>query len=178
MQKIIDAFPARSQEDMYLRFLTQWDVPFPDHADPEWQPPEGLGFAEKMMYRDALSYLPDDVLVKVDRAAMAVSLECRAPLLDRKIYEYAWRLPEKYKIRHVPPNLTERPKQGFSVPVDAWLRGPLREWAAELLNGTDETLFNKKMILETWQEHVRGDTDHGQKLWTALMFLAWRRRWL
>ncbi|MGQ0527465.1 MAG: asparagine synthase (glutamine-hydrolyzing) [Alphaproteobacteria bacterium] len=192
MQKLIDAMPARNRGEMYERLLTQWDVPTARVIDPGFEPPERMSFAEEMMYRDALSYLPDNVLVKVDRASMAVSLECRAPLLDKKIYEYVWRLPERYKIRqgrgkwllrqvlarHVPAGLFERPKQGFSVPVDAWLRGPLKDWAATLFNEMDEGLLNRDMILRTWQQHLNGTANHGQRMWVALMLLSWQKRWL
>jgi asparagine synthase (glutamine-hydrolysing) len=157
--------------------------------------PDDLSFAEKMMYWDALFYLPGDILTKVDRASMAVSLEARAPLLDRRIYEYAWRLPEKFKIRngrgkwllrqvlarHVPAEYFERPKQGFAVPVAAWLRGPLRDWAEDLLSEKkmgDAGILDVKTIRESWAQHLAGHGSNGQKLRNVLMLQAWRGRWM
>jgi asparagine synthase (glutamine-hydrolysing) len=155
----------------------------------------GLGFSEGMMIRDALFYLPGDILVKVDRASMAYGLEARAPLLDRRIYEFCWGLPMDYKIRdgqgkwllrallkrHVPPALFERPKQGFNMPVAAWLRGALRPWAESLL---DERLIRQQGLLDAnavtglWQAHQAGRGNHAGALWTILMFQAWHQRWL
>ena len=144
----------------------------------------------RMMYRDALTYLPDDILVKVDRAAMAVSLETRLPLLDHRVAEVAARLPLSMKIaggegkkalrrilyRHVPKALIERPKTGFAVPVGEWLRGPLRGWAEELLEPRRlrESGFDMAPVQRRWAEHLRGRGDHSASLWAVLAYQAWR----
>ena len=163
-------------------------------TDPLWQP-KGLGFAERMMYGDALAYLPNDVLVKVDRASMANSLETRAPLLDYRLFEYVWTLPVSMKLRdgkgkwllrqvlskYVPAHLYERPKQGFGVPVGQWLRGPLKDWAEDLLDEKTlqaESFFHSAPIRAAWDTHLKGhDNTHSHALWTLLMFQSWRRRW-
>jgi asparagine synthase (glutamine-hydrolysing) len=148
------------------------------------------GMEHWMMGMDALTYLPDDVLVKVDRAAMATSLETRVPLLDHRLVEFAWSLPLHFKIRngegkwllrqvlyrHVPREMFERPKMGFGVPLDAWLRGPLRDWAENLLDENRlnrEGYFRAAPIRKMWAEHLSGRTNSRYSLWTILMFQAW-----
>jgi asparagine synthase (glutamine-hydrolysing) len=146
-------------------------------------------FAQTMMYLDLVLYLPDDILTKVDRASMAVSLEARCPLLDHRIVEFAWTLPLAYKLQgqegkrilrhllyqYVPRQLVDRPKTGFGIPLDAWLRGPLRDWAATLLDKPlREAPFEKRPILEKWQSHVQGECNWGIDLWLVLMFLSWK----
>ena len=150
---------------------------------------EGMAGVDRMMAQDMLGYLTNDILVKVDRASMAVSLETRVPLLDPEVVEFAWRLPLDLKIRggvtkwllrqvlyrHVPRALIERPKMGFGVPLDAWLRGPLREWAEALLDERrlrDEGFFHPHEIRKAWDEQLRGQLNSG-RLWTVLMFQSW-----
>lgn len=150
----------------------------------------GLGLAERLMFKDTLSYLPDDILVKVDRAAMAVSLEARAPLLDSRIAEYVWTLPERVKIRdgrgkwllrqvlkkYVPESLFDRPKRGFAPPIDDWLRGALRDWAGDLLAPDRlhrQGFLNPLAVTSLWDRHSSRQTNAGTQLWTILMFQAW-----
>jgi asparagine synthase (glutamine-hydrolysing) len=144
-----------------------------------------------MMYADILSYLPGDILAKVDRAAMAVSLETRVPLLDHRVVEFAWSLPFNYKVKnqtskwalrevlykYVPKELIDRPKMGFGVPVDQWIESEFREWAEELLDERrikEDGLFEPKFIRRRWDEHISGVRNWKDSLWFVICFQAWR----
>jgi asparagine synthase (glutamine-hydrolysing) len=155
----------------------------------------GLGHIERMMLADQLEYLPDDLLAKVDRVSMAVSLEVRVPLLDHRVSEFAWRLPRRFKVRggetkwllrqmlykRVPREMVERPKMGFSVPIDGWLRGSLREWAEELLSPASlasSGALDVASARAAWEGFLRGEgRAGGTALWALVNFQAWHRRW-
>ena len=145
---------------------------------------------EQMMIADTCCYLPDDLLVKVDRAAMSCSLESRSPFLDHRVVEYAWRLNLEQKTKgmegkimlkkllekYVPRSLFDRPKQGFGLPVDGWLHGPLRGWAEDMLSPDAlgrHGFFDVSIIRKRWKEHLSGSRNWQQHLWTVLMFQAW-----
>ena len=189
-----------SLETLYLSLLSHWHEPASlvlGSKEPETPVNEpklwlDCGAQElRMMHLDQVTYLPDDILVKVDRAAMAVSLETRIPLLDHRVVEFAWSLPLSMKIRgdqgklalrgilyrHVPRGLLERPKMGFGVPIDLWLRGPLRDWAEGLLDEgrlRREGFFDPAPIREKWTEHLSGQSNWQYLLWDVLMFQAWQ----
>ena len=143
-----------------------------------------------MMYQDSNGYLQDDILCKVDRAAMATSLETRVPFLDPEIVKLSWRFPLKMKVqgtlgkkilrkvlyKYVPKNLIERPKVGFGLPIGDWLRGPLKDWASDLLSPKriqQEGYLNQDYINQAWNQHLTGKRDNTYKLWSVLMFQAW-----
>lgn len=197
--KVAELITQRDQLLFYRRFLSHWNDPSSIVLGPE-EPATyfnsksatlgSRAFVEKMMAADSLNYLPDDILVKVDRAAMGVSLETRVPLLDHRVVEYSWRLPLHMKIRdnqgkwllrqvlyrYVPRELIERKKMGFGVPIDSWLRGALREWAEELLDESRlrrEGFFNPEPIRKKWSEHLSGKRNWQYHLWDVLMFQAW-----
>jgi asparagine synthase (glutamine-hydrolysing) len=200
MAKLAGLLPAESADAMYCRLVSHWTDPASvvvGASDPLecdiMQVARQSGIEEmtgRMMYLDTISYLPDDILVKVDRASMAVSLEAREPLLDHRLFELAWRLPLALKVRggtgkwaprrvldrYVPATLIDRPKQGFAVPLAEWLRGPLRDWAEALLGESrlrSEGFFRPGPIRRTWAAHLSGARDHHHELWDALMFQAW-----
>jgi asparagine synthase (glutamine-hydrolysing) len=189
---------------MYRSLLSAWQQPgdlVPGARDDAEDPNDNILFGaepahllDRMMLADQTTYLPDDLLAKLDRASMAVSLEVRAPLLDHRVVEFSWRLPKTLKLRgnvgkwilrevlyrRVPREILERPKMGFSVPIDRWLRGPLREWASGLLS-RDELrrgdLLNPDTIVSAWAELQQERRLAGAGLWAVIMFQAWRARW-
>ena len=190
---------VKSLDDLYRSLVTEWPkeidlVKGASHLSTlldESNLVKGISESEhRMMLWDTLTYLPDDILTKVDRAAMGVSLETRVPFLDHRVVELAWRLPLSMKIRagqgkwalrqllykYVPRELIERPKAGFAIPVGQWLRGPLREWAEALLDERrleQEGYLNPLPIRLAWQQHLSGKFDWTTRLWTVLMFQAW-----
>ena len=190
---------VRTMDELCWSFVSEWDptcvVRGTSQVSPSpWESndalPAGLNSVERMMFRDAVTYLPDDILCKVDRAAMACSLETRVPFLDHRVVELAWRLPLNMKIRgntgkwalrqvlykYVPKELIERPKAGFAIPIGQWLRGPLRDWAEGLLGESrlrQEGYFYPEPIRKAWAEHLTGRRDHTPKIWSILMFQAW-----
>jgi len=148
---------------------------------------------ERMMLEDQKTYLPDDLLAKVDRASMAVSLEARVPILDHRVVEFSWTLPRRLKVRagigkwilrqvlynHVPPSLVDREKMGFSVPLDRWLAGPLRSWAGDLLLSNSANAFlNADAVRREWDRFLNGNREKAAGLWALVMFRAWENRWL
>jgi len=197
--KLADVLSLAGEDSLYDFLASHWIGTRGFAADPRepdtlltdraaW-PPVGSP-VDQMMYLDLVTYMRDDILVKVDRATMGVSLESRAPFLDHRVVEFAWQLPQAMKVRdgrgkvilrrvldrYVPRALIERPKMGFGVPIDAWLRGPMREWAAELLAPERlraDGLLNAEAVTRVWNEHQRG-RNRQHALWTVLMFQAWR----
>lgn len=197
--KLAGVFNVDSEHDFYQKLTSHWQHPAElviGAQEPAtlisdlgcW--PQTDSFQHAMMAMDAQTYMTDDILVKVDRSGMANSLETRVPLLDHHIAELAWRMPLDYKIRngegkwllkqvlfrHVPRELVERPKMGFSIPLHDWLRGPLRDWAEALLDKNllqQQGYFNPAPICIMWKEHLSGVYNHQHKLWNILMFQAW-----
>ncbi len=199
LHKLADILAVRNPEEIYWGLVSHWKQPaqiVKGATEPatvltdssQWADVPDL--AHRMMYLDTVSYLPDDILTKVDRAAMGVSLETRVPLLDHRVLEFAWTLPLSMKVRdgqskwllrqvlyrHVPKELIERPKMGFGIPLDVWLRGPLKDWAGELLNPARleaEGFFNAAPIQQKWREHLAGQRNWSYYLWDVLMFQTW-----
>jgi asparagine synthase (glutamine-hydrolysing) len=188
-----------STDDLYYSLVSHWTDPTSVVINGA-EPPtlltgnapdlQGLDPIQRMMVLDMLTYLADDILVKVDRAAMGVSLETRVPFLDHRVVEFAWQLPQSLKLRdgkskwalrqvlyrHVPQELIERPKMGFGIPLHQWLRGPLRDWAEALLDETrlkHEGYFQPAPIREKWTQHLSGKRNWDFYLWDVLMFQAW-----
>ena len=196
--KVANGMTWRDPDALYRQLLTHWDDPellVPGSTEPKgdlWNSSYQQllpNFTERMQFFDTITYLPDDILTKVDRASMAVSLEARVPLLDHRVVEYAWRLPMHMKLhrgeskvllrrileRYVPRHLIDRPKMGFGIPLDAWLRGPLRDWAEHLLDERrlrQQGLLEPTPIRETWAAHLAGK-NWSYPLWDVLMLQAW-----
>jgi len=203
LYKLASILDIENPEAMYLRLISHWKDPATLVVGAS-EPPTALtdssrhaklsNFTQQMMYLDAVTYLPDDILAKVDRASMGVSLEARVPFLDHRLVEFAWRIPLSMNIRngkgkwllrqilhkYVPEQLIERPKMGFGVPIDAWLRGPLREWAEALLGESrlkQEGFLHPEPIRQKWREHLSGAYNWQYYLWDVLMFQAWLAHW-
>jgi len=191
---------VKNVDDLNWSFVYTWHDPSEvllRTSNPEfnyekiYKPKNGIENPQlNLMYIDSITYLPGDILCKVDRAAMSIGLETRIPFLDKNVAEVAWRLPLNMKIRgnegkwalrqilykYVPRELIERPKAGFSVPLSNWLRGPLREWAEELLSEKkllDQGFFKPEIIEKKWKEHLKGNKDYSSELWAILMFQSW-----
>ena len=199
LHKLGALLAAASPEEMDRGLISQWNdpaevvlagaEPITAATDPrQWA--KLSDFTQRMMFLDLVTWLPDDILVKVDRAAMGVSLETRVPMLDHAVVEFAWRLPLSYKIRggegkwllrqvlfrHVPRELIDRPKSGFDVPIGSRIGGPLRDWAESLLSEDRlrrEGYFNPAIIRDRWSQHLAGRRDWQQALWGVLMFQSW-----
>ena len=203
LHRLAEMLSAKHPEGFYETLVSQWrrqaeivpgsnDLPIVLNDASEWAAlPD---FSQRMMFLDLITYLPDDILTKVDRATMGVSLEGRVPILDHRVVEFAARIPVSMKIRkgqgkwllrqvlyqYVPRELIERPKMGFGVPIDAWLRGPLREWAEDLLSEDrlrGDGYFRPEPIRRLWIEHLSGQRNWQYHLWDVLMFQAWQAHW-
>jgi len=198
LHKAAEVLGSRTIGELYLGLVTHW---LPEDLVLRGNEPatylrgnspslDELDEVQRMMVIDTMTYLPDDILCKIDRAAMGVSLECRVPFLDHRVVEFAWRIPQSMKLRgkvgkwilrqvlqrYVPKELVERPKMGFGVPIDDWLRGPLREWAEELLDESRlrrEGFFHVAPIRKKWVEHLSGKRNWQYHLWGVLMFQEW-----
>ncbi len=198
---LAEVLAVKGPEGLYRRVRSHWKNPGAVvlGAD-EWMIGSSLlaqhaalkELTQWMMFHDLISYLPDDILVKLDRTSMAVGLEARVPILDHRVVEFAWTLPQDYKWRsghgkwilrqvlyqYVPQKLIDRPKMGFGVPIDSWLRGPLREWCEDLLDEQrlrSEGYFDPTAVREKWREHLSGRHDWHYYLWDVLMFQSWHR---
>ena len=196
LHKVAALAEVDTPQELYERLRSHWPdpsrvlAPGTEIGRPAQSAALDAPFAEQMMLYDLTQYLPDDILTKVDRASMAVSLEGRVPLLDHHLVELAWRFPTSWKIRgrtqkwilrqvlrrHVPAELFERPKTGFGVPVGQWLRGPLKDWAAGLLDESSvqaEGIFDASTVASTWKAHLASRGNHEHQLWAVLMFQSW-----
>lgn len=199
-QKLARAMRASGEEDFYRRLLAggEGGSILSEHAGASQTPWNSYwdvsrSFMENAMLRDTIGYLPDDILVKLDRASMAVALEARAPFLDRALFAFAWSLPPSFKVsggkgklilrdvlsRYVPQKLFDRPKTGFHMPIGEWLRGPLREWAEDMMAsrraGVPDRLEHES-VAALWREHLSGKRNHEERLWAILMWRAWEAR--
>jgi len=202
LRRLADVLMVNDRRALYRGFVSLWGNPAEIlgwTAEPvtvfsdAYQLPALKVFSQQMMFMDTIAYLPDDIMVKVDRASMGVSLEARVPFLDHRVVEFAWRLPVSMRIRngqgkwilrkvldqYVPQALIDRPKMGFGVPIDIWLRGSLREWGESLLDERrlrTEGIFDPRPIREKWLEHLSGRRNWQHQLWCILMFQAWQEQ--
>ena len=204
LYKLSDLLLSSPHKSAYEVLSSRWQIPEnlvlganEEVCIGEWAglPTVSLSLCESMMYFDLVSYLTDDVLTKVDRASMAASLEARVPILDHRVVEFAWKLPQHLKLnkrigkwilrqllyRYVPQGLIDRPKAGFDVPIGEWLRGPLQEWGSDLLNTERlkrEGYLDPQPIKKMWQVHQDGTQNVQYQLWNVLMFQSWQERWM
>ena len=202
LHKLAAVLNLTSADAIYRRLVSHWE---PSAITLDAREPESIigddtlsrefpDLLARMQFLDLVTYLPDDILTKVDRASMAVALEARVPFLDHRVVEFSWRLPRDAKVRtrtskwllrqvlyrHVPRALIERPKMGFGIPLGEWLRGPLRDWAEGLLAENrlrDAALLDHKVVRRFWQEHLDGSRNWQHLLWDVLILEAWRERW-
>jgi asparagine synthase (glutamine-hydrolysing) len=197
LYRLASTLRQSTEETIYRNLMSYWEDPesvVPGAVEPPTaftttESASLRNMIEKMMLLDSLVYLPDDILAKVDRASMAVSLEARGPLLDYRLFEFAWRVPLEFKQRdgkgkwilrellnrYVPRELVDRPKSGFAIPVAQWLRGPLREWAEDLLSESrlrQEGILDSAVVRGVWKEHLDG-YDWSQRMWAVLMLESW-----
>lgn len=202
LHKAASVLKLGSSDALYRQLVTHWE---PQDVMLNASEPQGVLFdttvsgdiadpVSRMQFLDLVTYLPDDILTKVDRASMAVALEARVPLIDHRVVEFSWRLPRNTMIRngvskwilrqvlnrHVPQTLVERPKMGFGIPLAEWLRGPLRDWAETLLGERrlrDSGLLDAAKVRQRWSEHLQGRRNWQYPLWDVLMLEAWLERW-
>jgi len=202
LHKLASVLPVEDDNALYRRLVTHWEPGqiAPNIAEAKgvlWDPQVTADFPhllERMQFLDLVTYLPDDILTKVDRASMAVALEARVPLIDHRVVEFAWRLPRRAKIRggvskwllrqvlerHVPKTIIDRPKMGFGIPLGQWLRGPLKGWAENLLDENrlrQAGLIDATRVRQVWSDHLSGHRNHEYMLWNVLMLESWRERW-
>jgi len=202
LHKLASILTIDDIDTIYRNLVTHWEpqILLPGVDEPKgplWDATLAHDFPdllERMQFLDLVTYLPDDILTKVDRASMAVALEVRVPLIDHRVVEFAWRIPRQKLIRngvgkwplrqvlyrYVPPELVERPKSGFGIPLGRWLRGPLRDWAESLLGEQrlrEAGVFDVAQIRRVWDEHISGTRNWQYLIWDVLMFEAWRERW-
>lgn len=198
LRRMLEICAASEPDAFYRRLMSYWQDTsqvLQGGRSPDFLlPPPSRNIVRYMMMGDAMAYLPDDIMVKVDRASMAVSLETRAPLLDHRVFEYAWSLPDHLKVhqgkgkyilrkllaRHVPTALFERPKQGFGIPLGEWLRGPLAPWMQDMLSAERlraQGLFKPEAITPLVESHLAGTHDWSYRLWGLLMYQSWHDRW-
>ena len=200
LYKVAELLRGDSASGMYRSLLSAWQEPErlvvtapEERGNHALASDDRLGLMERMMLADQKGYLPDDLLAKVDRASMAVGLEARVPILDHRVVEYSWRLPRRFKVRdgrgkwilreilnkHVPRELTDREKMGFSVPLAQWLAGPLRNWAGDLLHSHAASEFLRGAVVsQRWDKFLTGNTASAPGIWALVMFCAWQNRWL
>jgi asparagine synthase (glutamine-hydrolysing) len=194
LRRLAHLLEAADERDMLHRLSTGGAATFGgQNLDSHSTTPQFSDVVSRLIFEDMAGYLPGDILVKLDRATMANSLEGRCPLLDHRVIEFAWQLPTNMKVRHgrgkwilrqvlrryVPDRLIDRPKQGLDVPIGTWLRGPLHGWASDLLASlrrSDDRLVDMTKVDASWRDHLAGRQDHSRDLWSVLMFQAWQNQ--